>query len=193
MTSLCPLPLFLFPSYPPHPCSPRHLVLLPSSSPTAFPFQRTILVKAFLITLLPPPFLTKLLLSLAAPLVPQTLCFGLSQDGATSAVPLGLPPPFPLLILSFPPQTQAPLPFSPHNTHLCNSTPAFSTHPPSQAPLPTPSPSPGLVFSLWSREPRREGLVSSRTTCSSLLHCRGSSVQALAEVTPGDSDWLVPV
>lgn len=89
-----------------------------------------------------------------------------------SSVPLGLPPPFPLLILSFPPQTQAPLPFSPHNTHLCNSTAAFSTHPPSQAPLPTPSPSPGLVFSLWSREPRREGLVSSRTTCSSLLHCR---------------------
>lgn len=111
-----------------------------------------------------------------------------------NSAPLGLPPAFPLLILSFLPQTQAPLPFSPQNTHLCNSMAACSTHPPqpgsSSHSHPPPSPPPGLVFSLWSREPRRQGLASNRTTCSCMLQA-GPAFQRKLCLGSGRDYYLV--
>lgn len=111
-----------------------------------------------------------------------------------NSVPQGLPAPFPVLILSLLPQTQAPLPSSPQNTHSCNSTATCSTRPAqpgfSSHFHPSPSPSPQLVFSLWSRESRKEGLASNRTACSYMLQA-GPAFQRKLCLGSGGGCYLV--
>lgn len=141
-------------------------------------------------SLLQPPLCPRLSTLGSPRMMPHQLC---SPRAATTFSPAD-----PLI----PSQAQAPLPSSPQNTHLCNSTASSSTCPPqpgsSSHSYPPPSPSPGLGLSLWSREPRREALVSSRTSCSHMLQA-GASIPEEAlfrfrwRLLPGDNDLLVPV
>ena len=138
-----------------------------------------------------------------SPLMPPPLCLGVSYDGATSTL---LPP---RVATTF--SHAAPLVPSPgsRSTTIVLSKRSF-LHlrgcllcMPAPARLscllpPPPSPSPGLGLFLWCREPRREALASSRTSCSPMLQAGASfPEEALFGVQwrllPGDNNLLVPL
>ena len=135
--------------------------------------------------------------------MPPPLCLGVSYDGATSTL---LPP---RVATTF--SHAAPLVPSPgsRSTTIVLSKRSF-LHlrgcllcMPAPARLscllpPPPSPSPGLGLFLWCREPRREALASSRTSCSPMLQAGASfPEEALFGVQwrllPGDNNLLVPL
>lgn len=191
--SPCSLPPFLLLplSAPPKLSSPRHLVLLLFSR---FPSE-----SQSLSGLNNPP------MSSLPDQVPFLLCshpscpnLGFSLDGATSTlIPPGLPPPFPLQLLLFLPLAHTSYPSSPPYTRFF--TAACSARPPQPGFAPCshlpPSPSPGLGLFLWCREPRREALASSSTSCPRAGTCfpEEALFRVCWRLLPGDNNLLIPL